>query len=183
MSIFYVPSMRNGGAGPEASASDRGNAILATVPLLDPVAIELPGERQRRVAVAARVDIDIDGAVTPLSIGSAHLDTLGGPRSLWVFGAARARAHQAASLARVLSDGATILGADLNTWMGAQEPAVERLRAAFPSTPPDPARNTFRGGLTLDYLFFRLPAALRPHVTRAQSRYGSDHFPLIAFLA
>ena len=75
-----------------------------------------------------------------------------------------------------------ILGADLNTWMGPHEPAVRRLRDAFPSTPDEPARNTFRGGLTLDYLFFRLPSGLHPHVTRAASRYGSDHFPLIALL-
>ena len=78
MSIFYVPSMRNGAAGSASVASDRGNAILSTMPLLDPVAIELPGERQRRVAVTARINIKIDGAVVPLSIGSAHLDTLAG---------------------------------------------------------------------------------------------------------
>jgi endonuclease/exonuclease/phosphatase (EEP) superfamily protein YafD len=85
-------------------------------------------------------------------------------------------------VARVLSDGPMILGADLNTWMGSREPAVRRLRAAFPSTPDEPARRTFRGGLTLDYLFFRVPSGLHPHVKRAASRYGSDHFPLIAFL-
>jgi endonuclease/exonuclease/phosphatase family metal-dependent hydrolase len=182
MSIFYVPSMRNGTAGPPSSASDRGNAILSTMPLLDPLAIELPGERQRRVAVTARVNITIDGAVVPFSIGSAHLDALASRRSLWVFGAAAARLRQAASLAGALSDGPTILGADLNTWMGPHEPAVRRLRAAFPSTPDEPARRTFRGGLTLDYLFFRLPPGVHPYVTRAASRYGSDHFPLIALL-
>jgi len=182
MSLFYVPSMRNGTAGPGSSASDRGNAILSTVPLLDPVAIELPGARQRRVAVTARVNITIDGAVVPFSIGSAHLDTLAGRRSLWVFGAAAARSRQATSLARVLAEGPMILGADLNTWMGRHEPAVRRLRAAFPSTPDATARRTFRGGLTLDYLFFRLPSGLHSHVNRAPSRYGSDHFPLIAFL-
>ena len=182
MSIFYVPSMRNGAAGSGSTASDRGNAILSTVPLLDPVAIELPGERQRRVAVTARVNVRIHGAVVPFSMGSAHLDTLAGPRSLWVFGAVGARSRQAASLARALADGPTILGADLNTWMGLHEPAVQRLRAAFPSTPAEPAGKTFRGGLKLDYLFFRLPSGVLAQVKRAASRYGSDHFPLIASL-
>ena len=183
MSIFYVPSMRNGTPGSVSSVSDRGNAILSTMPLLDPLAIELPGERQRRVAVTAQVNITVDGAVVPFSIGSAHLDTLGGRRSLWVFGAAAARARQAAALARVLPEGPMILGADLNTWMGSREPAVRRLRAAFPSTPDEPARRTFRGGLTLDYVFFRLPSGLHAHVQRTPSRYGSDHFPLVAFLS
>ena len=50
---YYVPSMRNG--APAASAEDRGNAILSTLPLTDFTAIELPFERQRRVAVAATV--------------------------------------------------------------------------------------------------------------------------------
>ena len=50
---YYVPSMRNG--APAASAEDRGNAILSTLPLTDLRAIELPFERQRRVAVAATV--------------------------------------------------------------------------------------------------------------------------------
>ena len=182
MSIFYAPSMRNGAAGSGSSASDRGNAILSTLPLLDPVAIELPGERQRRVAVTARVSVTIHGEVVSLSMGSAHLDTLAGPRSLWVFGAAGARSRQAASLARALSDGPAILGADLNTWMGPHEPAVRRLRTAFASTPSEPPGKTFRGGLTLDYLFFRLPSGVLAHVKRAASRYGSDHFPLIASL-
>jgi endonuclease/exonuclease/phosphatase family metal-dependent hydrolase len=187
MSLLYVPSMRNGAGPPRtrrrdgsrSSASDRGNAILSTLPLFDPLAIELAGKRQRRVAVCATVKVTIDGAAVPVSFGSAHLDTLAGPRSLWVGGAMSARSRQAASLAEALPQGVMILGADLNTWMGSREPAVRRLKAAFPSTPVDRARRTFRG-LTLDYVFFRLPSRLRPLVKRAASRYGSDHYPLIA---
>ncbi|MGH9370097.1 MAG: hypothetical protein ACRD15_01045, partial [Vicinamibacterales bacterium] len=48
---YYVPSMRNG--DPLTSDEDRGNAILSTIPLDDLSAIELPFERQRRVAIAA----------------------------------------------------------------------------------------------------------------------------------
>jgi endonuclease/exonuclease/phosphatase family metal-dependent hydrolase len=182
LSVFYVPSMRNGTVGPAASASDRGNAILSTLALRDPVAIELPAARQRRVAVSATITVTIDGAPAPISVGSAHLDTLAGRGSLWVFGALAARSGQAAVLARELSDGPMILGADLNTWLGSREPAVRRLRTAFPSTPAEPAPKTFRGALTLDYVFFRLPSVLHPHVKRAPSSYGSDHFPLIASL-
>jgi hypothetical protein len=68
---FYVPSMRNGAKYRE----DRGNAILSTLPLSDPVAIELPYERQRRVAVSARVSIPLrNGKLAPLRLVSAHLD-------------------------------------------------------------------------------------------------------------
>ncbi len=52
LSLFYVPSMRNGGAN---SREDRGNAILSNLPLTDLAAYELPFERQRRVALAATI--------------------------------------------------------------------------------------------------------------------------------
>ena len=41
LSVLYVPSMRNGAELLE----DRGNAIVSTEPLLDPLALELPLER------------------------------------------------------------------------------------------------------------------------------------------
>ena len=53
LSLIYVPSMRNGGS-PDDPAEDRGNAILSTLPLSEPVAVELPGERQRRVVIIAK---------------------------------------------------------------------------------------------------------------------------------
>ena len=52
-SLYYAPSMRNGAPG--RHNEDRGNAILTNLDLDDLVAIELPFERQRRVAVAATV--------------------------------------------------------------------------------------------------------------------------------
>jgi endonuclease/exonuclease/phosphatase family metal-dependent hydrolase len=51
MHLVYVPSMRNG-----REAEDRGNAILATEPLRDVEAIELPLGRQRRGAEGAPQD-------------------------------------------------------------------------------------------------------------------------------
>jgi endonuclease/exonuclease/phosphatase family metal-dependent hydrolase len=179
LSLFYAPSMRDGLIERRAHrAADRGNAILSTLPLSDAVAIELPGDRQRRVAVAARVPIDVGGR-TGLSVGVAHLDTLGGPRGLWLFGAARARAHQAAALAHALPDDAAILGADLNSWMGTGEPAVRTLVDLFSSTPRGRREPTVAGGLVLDYLLFRLPSDRRTHAVRASERYGSDHYPIV----
>ena len=58
LSIFYAPSMRN---GPELR-EDRGNAIISTEPLLDPIALELPLARQRRVT-ASKIWEDILDAV------------------------------------------------------------------------------------------------------------------------
>src|SRR5690606_953726 len=52
MSLRFAPSMRNG-----RHRSDRGNAILATVPLLETEAIELPFTYQRRVALTALVEL------------------------------------------------------------------------------------------------------------------------------
>ena len=46
--------MRNGNTS-ENPASDRGSAILSTLPLSEPIAVELPGERQRRVAIIATI--------------------------------------------------------------------------------------------------------------------------------
>ena len=51
LALFYLPSMRNGAD----TLEDRGNAILSTLPLDDYEGIELPLERQRRVALAATV--------------------------------------------------------------------------------------------------------------------------------
>jgi endonuclease/exonuclease/phosphatase family metal-dependent hydrolase len=180
LSVFYAPSMRDGRTEPRGHrAADRGNAILSTLPLSDAMAIELPGERQRRVAIAARVPIDVGGRRMDVSVGVAHLDTLGGARALWLFGAAGARARQAAALRHVLPAGAAILGADLNSWMGPGEPAVRTLVDLFPSTPYGRHEPTVTGGLVLDYLLFRLPSEWRSYAARASERYGSDHYPIV----
>ncbi|NIP79920.1 MAG: hypothetical protein GWM90_12135, partial [Gemmatimonadetes bacterium] len=69
LSLFYAPSMRSG------TGEDRGNAILATLPLTDPVAIELPVARQRRVAVGATVSArTADGRPWQVQVASVHLE-------------------------------------------------------------------------------------------------------------
>jgi endonuclease/exonuclease/phosphatase family metal-dependent hydrolase len=179
MNLYYVPSMRNG--PPLISDEDRGNAILSTLPLHDLAAIELPFERQRRVAVAATVaGTAPDGIPWAVRLVSAHLDNMVGPRRLWIAGSEFARARQARALKDYLADPpAAVLGADLNTWFGFSDLAYGELAPAFPDTRVVDRRATFRGLLRLDHLFFRLPDGWTAQFARDGDRYGSDHHPLV----
>jgi endonuclease/exonuclease/phosphatase family metal-dependent hydrolase len=176
---YYVPSMRNGGPG--LSAEDRGNAILSTVPLAELGAIELPFERQRRVAVAATVaGATTTGVPWRLRVVSAHLDNMVGARRLWVAGGEFGRTRQARGLVTALADEKTlVLGGDLNTWFGFLDAAYRTAAAAFPQTRVSDRRATFHGMLRLDHLFFRLEPGWTAGFRRAEHAYGSDHFPLI----
>ena len=114
LSLVYVPSARNGPDNGARPSEDKGNAILSTLPLSAPVAIDLPFEAGRKVAVTA--DIRITGRPT-IRVVSAHLD-------LAVLTGNQTRARQASGLIEALDllDGrlpgvsATVVGADLNTW-------------------------------------------------------------------
>jgi endonuclease/exonuclease/phosphatase family metal-dependent hydrolase len=181
MNLLYVPSMRNG-PGDE----DRGNAILSTLRLDDPAAIELPFERQRRVAVSATVELRArDGSEKRLRVATAHFDT---SMALLRGGPSEARARQARALIAAMASrpDAMVLGGDFNTWWGEDEPAVKELRRALPDAKPLPPREaTWRGPLgsesRLDYLFARL-AGRQIQVRRVRERFGSDHHPLIALI-
>jgi endonuclease/exonuclease/phosphatase family metal-dependent hydrolase len=180
--VYYVPSMRNGSES--APAEDRGNAILSTFPLSDPVAVELPFERERRVAIAAHVaGRTTTGAPWGLQVVSVHLD----PRSRWTrfyrsFG--RGRARQAAFLLGVL-DGSrpAAVGGDLNTWVGgSRERAVRLLRERFPTPVRVPQQGTIRALLPdrrVDHLFFRIPQAWTAQYRVVDESYASDHRPLV----
>lgn len=151
------------------------------------VAIELPFEHQRRVAVAASVPIiDAAGRLLQLHLVCAHLDTRTSWRRggfLW-FG----RARQARALVRAIEpiDAPTILGGDFNSWLGAVEPDVRRTRERFPQTPPSRTHVTFplagRIGLHLDHLFFSLPGSWHAEVSTLHEPWGSDHYPIVAVL-
>lgn len=190
LNLFYAPSMRNGPSRGRP-AEDRGNAILSTVPLTAPKAIELPYEAQRRVGAVARLDgVASSGDPWAFQAVSVHLDT----RSRWSrildsFGAARLR--QARGLVRSLSlDRPTVLGGDLNTWSTRRlERALPYLKERFPETPLTQEKPTFKSGpflrLRLDHLLFRLPDPNGYRVSQVQrvdSRYGSDHFPVLAWV-
>ena len=172
LSLIYVPSMRNGRSSSDPS-SDRGSAILSTLPLTDPLAIELPGERQRRVFVLAKA--------AGVSVGVLHLDALGGPGRSWIFWTPWMREVQARSLAPWLDDRPLVIGADLNTWHGTHEQTAKFLASLPESTPT----SVDRRGLpirVLDYLFFRAGADRRAHARQLASRYGSDHHPLVGWV-
>ena len=117
LSLFYVPSMRNG--PPAQTDEDRGNAILSTEPLADLTAIELPFERQRRVAVSSTIQIrGAVGEAWPLRLASVHLENTASARRLRVL-APEPRRRQAAGLLAVLPPTLPLLvGGDLNTWFG-----------------------------------------------------------------
>ena len=153
----------------------------STRPLSELAGIELPFERQRRVAAVATVmGLDSFGNAWRLRLVSAHLDATASIRRLWVFAAA-IRARQAAHLAGVLAgdDVPTVIGVDLNSWAGGtSEPAYRTFRDSFPQTPPPGAEFTFRGG-TLDYVFLRLPPQWSGRFGVVDGFFGSDHRPLI----
>jgi endonuclease/exonuclease/phosphatase family metal-dependent hydrolase len=177
LSLFYVPSMRNG--GPE-SREDRGNAILSSLPLSDLAAYELPFERQRRVALAATIS-GTTTAGTPwrLHIVDAHLDNTFSPRRLWL-ASEYGRTRQARSLVATLDTGEPlILGGDFNTWSGFSDQAYLALARQFPAVAPSDRRPTFRGLLRLDHLFFRLEPGWSATFRRADDRFRSDHYPLV----
>ena len=171
-SLIYVPSMRNGNSASEP-AEDRGNAIVSSVSLSAPVAVELPGERQRRVAIVARA-----GSV---SVAVIHLDALGSARRLRVLWTPWLRDRQLKSMVSLLPGGPLVVGADLNTWHGRDEMAARSLRTLFRDEPLSIDRQGF-GLRVLDYMFFR--AAPPHHATyrQVENRYGSDHQPLVGWM-
>lgn len=186
LSVVYVPSMRNGGARRRGEREDRGNAILSTLPLEQPVALELPVARQRRVAVSARVrGRSSAGATWELQLTSAHLENRGAADLVGV----RARARQAEWLMQALPPAeAAVLGADLNTWVrGPGEEAKQAVLPWFPQTaralPPGPTHQAFViFRARLDYLFARVPGGRMTGYERVHDRYGSDHHALVAWI-
>jgi endonuclease/exonuclease/phosphatase family metal-dependent hydrolase len=185
--VFYAPSMRNG-EPVSGRAEDRGNAIVSTLPLSDPTVIELPFERQRRVAVAASVTAQAAGGQWQLHVVDIHLDTAlallhGGPLA--------ARHRQARALIDAIAtaipeaDATIVIGGDLNTWLGNREPAAALLQQEFPEARQQIAGPSWTGPLglhaRLDHIFVRgtrSPA----RVTRLPSKFGSDHYPLLSMI-
>lgn len=171
LSAFFLPIRSR---GPRTT----GNAIVATGELVNARAIELPRARQPRAAAAATIEV----AGQRLFLASVHLEN----RVSWLRGglfAERARGRQAEALVRSLpATGAGIVGGDLNTWLGPDEPAWRILYERFDDSPRGEPEPTFRDRLTLDHLFFDLPDGW--HVTRRviADRYGSDHHPVIGVI-
>ena len=176
--LYYAPSMRNGTPG--RYREDRGNAILSSIPLADLVAIELPFEHQRRVALAAHVQgMTTGGQPWRLQLATVHLDNIVGARHGWI-GGEYGRTRQARGLREALAgDAPLVLAGDFNTWFGFADQAYVETARAYPQTRTRDRRRTFRGLLRLDHVFYRLPGGWTADVRRAESNYGSDHHPLI----
>jgi endonuclease/exonuclease/phosphatase family metal-dependent hydrolase len=179
LSLVYVPSMRNGNSADE-DAADRGSAILSTLPLVNPTAIELPGERQRRVVVMAQLASVFDSG-SAVSVGVIHLDALGALSRLWLFGTTWMRELQMQSIKGLLPEGTLVLGADLNTWHGTSEPVVRSLERLFADTPVTLKRQGL-GLRVLDYMFFRAGTNRTARYQQVAESYGSDHRPLIGWI-
>lgn len=185
MHLRYAPSMRNG-----LQQSDRGNAILSSLPIHTSAAFELPHVLQRRVAVAATIKV---GTHT-IRFVSAHLDVRG-PFGFRMFGNA-GRDAQTKHLLECLGPGTAVIGADLNITGGRFESAWRRLkRDGFSMGVPsvDPAwRHTHHTPhqRLIDYVLVRDPS----HVVSDAKVYrldehpaddgtlvfNSDHHPLVA---
>lgn len=185
LSIFYVPSMRN---GPQLR-EDRGNAIISTEPLLDPFALELPLARQRRVALGAGILVSTDAGPRRLEVIDAHLEPLSSPASLWIFKNPRGRQVRAilSLLERPRFTDASrtagvVLGGDFNTVKdGAREDAYRLARTWSAGLVKEDARDTHMMG-RLDYLFFRSPGGWVAETKRIDERFGSDHHPVLGVL-
>lgn len=182
LALVYVPSARNGPDTDSRPHEDKGNAILSSLPLADPIALDLPLEGGRKVAVAATVSGD-EGC--GLRVVSVHLD-VASTLVRTVLSGNQTRVRQAMGivdgLARAEEDGydvdGTLVGADMNTWAG-NEAALQRMREAFPESPEWDGLDT-RGGFPADHVFFRTGAGSALTVgayARVEETYGSDHHP------
>jgi endonuclease/exonuclease/phosphatase family metal-dependent hydrolase len=179
-SLFYVPSMRNGKETGSA-AQDRGNAILSSLSLDRPEAIELPISVQRRVAASAFVH-DPERSLR-FRVVAVHLDTRAPLSQGSFFGAAGARNHQAKGLTDAVSveksGQALIVAGDLNTYWGGWESSIDTLAQLAPRVDCG-SRATHVTGFTLDHLFARFSdPETSISCRRAERRFGSDHYPLV----
>jgi endonuclease/exonuclease/phosphatase family metal-dependent hydrolase len=185
LALAYVPGARNGHAERDGKREDKGEAILSTLPLSDLIAIELPYEAARRVAVAATIQNQRGDS---LRVVSVHMISMTPPwRLLQTANSSRQRQALATVDALRLVDlertGAgrrdeltscypvcaanhsaeylmsTIVAGDLNTW-STRETAFRHLREFFPDSPPTLSNPTV-GPFPADHIFFRSSAVPR----------------------
>lgn len=183
LALVYVPSTRNGPDTGDRPREDKGNAVLSTLPLTAPIALDLPFEAGRKVAVAASVRSPGGERIRVVSV---HLDVASTlVRTLWSGNQTRTRQAEGLidGLDKAERDGplnaSTVVGGDFNTW-AANETALERMRRAFPHSPEWDGRPTWRPlDLPVDHVFFRRGPLANVTVRgyrRLDEHYGSDHF-------
>jgi endonuclease/exonuclease/phosphatase family metal-dependent hydrolase len=176
--VVYAPARLRQGDDDE-----RGLAILSTFHPDDILVVELPYEKQRRIGLGATLaQRRADGSEWEMRVVNTHFDTAVG---IFRGGPVAVRRRQARALMQALAvwPPPIVIGGDLNTWWGEDEPAVKELRRAFPDAEKVRARATWRWPLwirtKLDYVFAK--GTTGPvRVRRLDKRFGSDHWPLVA---
>lgn len=183
--VCYVPLMRNGPPGSGDTEEDRGNAFLSTRRLHDLTAIELPYERNRRVALAATVaGTTTVGEGWRIRAVNTHLSN----RAQFTlhFGTTGmvGRLRQARALCAAVDETPALLAGDFNTWAPTSlERSLPVIREQFP-LPRELGRQPtvrvrFAPDRRIDYFFFRLGPGQKARYHRLDGTYGSDHFPLV----
>jgi len=190
LAMVYVPLSRNGDRAQGERREDKGNAILASIPLTDFIAIELPLEASRKVALGAMVTLP-DGS--RLRVVDVHLDVSAGLARILISGNAW-RLEQAEALIDGLAlaeasggvggEGqavATLIAGDFNVWSGGNS-ALKRFERELPQSPPRIEQPT-RGAFPPDHLFFGAAADGRVQLVpgsyrRIDELYYSDHHAL-----
>jgi endonuclease/exonuclease/phosphatase family metal-dependent hydrolase len=189
LALAYMPSSRNGWESDGAWGEDKGNAILSSLPLKDVVAIELPFEAGRKVAVGAEVRLPLDpggpqGAKSHLEISvvSVHLDVASTLARTLTTGN-RTRERQTEGLLKALelhgwATGPSVVGGDFNTW-SSRDAALKAMIRSYPQSPPITSQTT-RGPFPTDHVLFRAGPegvlSLVPSSYRVlKDPYGSDH--------
>jgi endonuclease/exonuclease/phosphatase family metal-dependent hydrolase len=182
LAVFYAPSMRND-PPPGGRNSDRGNAILSTLPLSDLRIVNLPFERQRRAALVATVQTsDATGGAPPVRVVALHLDVW--PALLPSLTDPTRRFRQAAGLLESLDADSVplLLGGDFNT-ASVRDPLITHLRKQFPESVL-PASCRTRNRFCPDFIFQRLAPAWSARPYRIlDDMYGSDHRPLVMVIS
>jgi endonuclease/exonuclease/phosphatase family metal-dependent hydrolase len=206
LALFYVPSARNGPETVAGEREDKGNAILSTLPLSDLVAIELPFEAGRKVAVgatiAARNGMQLRVVSVHLDVASTLYRTLtsgntsrlrqvvGLIKALALIEAGGVTSGMTAVGSGAVSCGplpgpiSTMVAGDFNTW-SAGESTIDQLRLCFPDSPPWDGKPT-SWKFPTDFIFFRQAAdggvsLLGGSERRVEKRYGSDHHARLAW--
>ena len=147
LSLIYVPSMRNGNVDATTRAEDRGNAILSTLPLSEP----LPSSCRANASGASSSSRRRRRSRSPSFISTRSAERTSGCGCSGRHGCATCRSDRRRG---VLPDGPLVIGGDLNTWHGRDELAARFLGQLFRATPLSVDRQGL-GLRVLDYMFFR----------------------------